>query len=127
MVKVREDYPLDESGQVDIPRWIERLPRLQEHGIVKAELAKAAEFAMAADNNPEEGALFWGVSYSRLLTGLEMAEILTELNLDQNTLVAAIIYRTIRDGVKPLQEARELFGDTVAQLIEGVLQMANIK
>ena len=126
MVQVRADYPLDDDGQVDITRWIERLPRLEAHGIVKAELAKAAEFAMGADNNPEEGALFWGVSYSRFLTGLEMAEILTELNLDQNTLVAAIAYRTVRDGVKSLDEARTLFGNGVAQLIEGVLQMANI-
>ena len=126
MVQVREDYPLDDQGQVDISRWIKRLPHLDEHHIDKSELQKAAEFAMSVDNNPEEGALFWGVNYSRFLTGLEMAEILTELNLDQDTLVASIVYRAIRDGVKSLADARELFGENVAQLIEGVLQMANI-
>ena len=126
MVQVREDYPVDSRGQVDIARWIDRLPLLKEPAINKLELQKAAEFALSVDNNPEEGALFWGVNYSRFHTGLEMAEILTELNLDQNTLVAAIVYRAVRDGVKSLADAKTLFGESVAQLIEGVLQMAGI-
>ncbi len=126
MVQVRKDYPLNETGDVNISLWIERLPRLCEHGVDQAVLAQAADFAMRMDNKPEESALFWGIDYSRFLTGLEMAEILTELNLDQDTLVAAIIYRTIRDGAKSLSDVKTLFGDSVAELIHGVLQMASI-
>lgn len=126
MVQVRDDYPLDDDGQVDLLRWVERLPRLDEHDIAQDELIKAGQLAMSAENKVEEGVDYWGEGYSRFLTGLEMAEILTELNLDQDTLVAAILYRTVRDGVHSLSQIEQDFGAVVAQLIDGVLQMANI-
>ena len=126
MVQVRDDYPLDDSGSVDISRWIERLPFNDEEQIAVEVLQQAAELTALHDNTEQEGLAIWGESYSRFLTGLEMAEILTDLHLDQDTLVAAILYRSVRDRVQNIDEIRQLFGSTVADLILGVFQMASI-
>src|SRR5690554_7336857 len=99
MVQVRDAYPLNELGKVDIIRWIERLPGLEQTPENHQRLLQAAEFAKLYNNTQEEGMAIWGESYNRFFTGLEMAEILADLNLDIDTLVAAILYRTVRDEI----------------------------
>lgn len=126
MVQVRDAYPLDDQGAVDIPRWIKRLPIVNQANIDPAVLQAAAEMAQAHENTPNEGLKIWGEGYSRFLTGLEMAEILTDLKVDLSTLVAAILYRAVRDNALPLAIVRTKFGDPVAKLIDGVVQMAVI-
>lgn len=125
MVQVRDAYPLDQEGMVDIPRWIQRL-HLHSPTISIAVLQDAAEFARLNDNSTKESLAIWGEGYSRFYTGLEMAEILTNLNVDQDTLVAAILYRAVRDGKITVDLLRKKFGETVAKLVEGVVQMALI-
>lgn len=126
MVQVRDAYPLDEQGQVDIPAWIARLPGIEQSEANIQRLQQAAKLAAQLTNTKEQGMAIWGETYNRFLTGLEMAEILADLNLDIDTLVAAILYRTVRDGVQSLEQVRKDFGDTVATLIDGVAQMAAI-
>ena len=126
MVQVRDAYPLNEQGVVDIPRWIQRLPLAAQADISTDVLQAAAEMALAYENSPAEALNIWGEGYSRFMTGLEMAEILTDLKVDQNTLVAATLYRAVRDNALPLQQVKEKFGNSVARLIEGVIQMAII-
>ena len=126
MVQVRDAYPLQADGQVDIARWIARLPYVEQGDDSRQRLHQAAVFAAGHDNTPEQGRAIWGEDYSRFLTGLEMAEILADLNLDLDTLTAAILYRCVRDGAAALAAVREQFGDNVARLIDGVAQMAAI-
>lgn len=126
MVQVRDAYPLDALGQVEIASWIARLPGVEQSPDNIASLQQAAELARLYDNTLEQGLEIWGESYSRFLTGLEMAEILADLNLDAETLVAAILYRTVRDGVQTLEQIQAEFGQEVAELIDGVVQMAAI-
>lgn len=126
MVQVRDAYPVDALGQVDIARWIARLPSVEQDEQSIHSLQQAAEFARRYDNTLEQGLEIWGESYSRFLTGLEMAEILADLSLDVETLVAAILYRTVRDGVQSLAQIQAEFGQVVAELIDGVMQMAAI-
>lgn len=66
------------------------------------------------------------LAQASFLTGLEMAQILTELRLDQETLVAAVLYRAVREERMTLEAVHNEFGETIAQLIDGVLQMAVI-
>jgi GTP pyrophosphokinase len=126
MVQVRDAYPLDEAGEVDISRWIVRLPIRENAKISTDQLLKAAELARRFENTEEEAMMHWGEGYSRFLTGLEMVEILTDLNLDENTLVAAMLYRCVREGALALDEVKEVFGEAVPHLIQGVLRMADI-
>jgi GTP pyrophosphokinase len=55
-----------------------------------------------------------------------MAEILADLQLDQDALVAAILYRAVRENKITLNEIQTGFGDTVSKLVKGVLRMAAI-
>lgn len=74
---------------------------------------------MACDN-------VWSEYSSSFVTGLEMADILAELRLDQDALIAAVIYRAVRENKMSLAEVEEFYGETVAKLVEGVLRMAAI-
>lgn len=125
MVKVREDCPARADGTIDLELWVERLPappQVNRLVLLQAcQMARAAAERASAD--PEHA---WGDGFSSLRTGLEMAEILADLHLDQDGLVAAILYRSVREGSLPLQQVGAAFGAAIAKLIEGVLRMAAI-
>src|SRR5690606_11622705 len=67
---------------------------------------------------------YWSIDSVQM--GLEMAQILLDLRLDTESLVAAILYRAVREGRLALQKVERDFGAEVAKLIEGVLRMAAI-
>src|SRR5690554_1650568 len=125
MVKVRDDQPLTAAGDVDIGHWLERLQeevKLRDPQKMRevCELAKA--LSLAAER-PHKAWLSRDASYRM---GLEMADILTLLKLDQPALEAAVLYRAVREGLITLEAVTKRFGSEVAGLIEGVLQMAAI-
>src|SRR5690554_5831624 len=126
MVKVREDHPIREDGTVDLDLWLLRLQQQVEVSDVEqirqaCLLAKEARAAVADSDDD------WAQNtVGSFRTGLEMAQILAELQQDQETLVAAILYRSVRERKLVLETVRERFGNTIAGLIDGVLQMAAI-
>ena len=125
MVKVREDQPLTESGKVDIQQWLTRLQedvRLRE----PERLVQACELAEQLDREAPRTHRVWLSPGSSFRMGLEMADILADLKLDQSTLEAAVLYRAVREGLLSLEAVTKRFGDEVAKLIDGVLQMAAI-
>ncbi|BCA92144.1 MAG: GTP diphosphokinase [Halomonas sp.] len=125
MVKVREDQPLTESGKVDIQQWLTRLQedvRLRE----PERLLEACELAEQLEREAPRTHRVWLSPGSSFRMGLEMADILAELKLDQATLEAAVLYRAVREGLLSLAGVSKRFGEEVAKLIDGVLQMAAI-
>ncbi|MDN3526139.1 GTP diphosphokinase [Halomonas sabkhae] len=125
MVKVRENQPLDPEGRVDIGRWVERLEddvRLRS----AEEMRAACELAQQLELASERPHKAWLKDGSSFRMGLEMADILGELRLDQSALEAAVLYRAVREQLISLQDVEKRFGDEVAGLINGVLQMAAI-
>ncbi|MCA8864808.1 MULTISPECIES: GTP diphosphokinase [unclassified Halomonas] len=125
MVKVREDQPLTASGKVDIQQW---LTRLQEDVRVREpeRLVEACELAEQLELEAPRTHRVWLSPGSSFRMGLEMADILGELKLDQATLEAAVLYRAVREGLLSLESVAKRFGEEVASLIDGVLQMAAI-
>lgn len=127
MVKVRADHPLAADGNVDISAWVERLNGIQSQPeSTRLELYRACEVSLAAMAVKTEEDHNWGADASSFRIGLEMAEILADLQLDQDALVAAILYRGVRENKIPLTEVQTQFGDTVSKLVKGVLRMAAI-
>ena len=125
MVKVREDQPLTASGRVDIDLWVARLQedvRLRD----PARMVEACRLAERLDRESERPHRDWLADGSSFRMGLEMADILGELKLDQAVLEAAVLYRAVREGLIGLEAVAKQFGDEVASLIDGVLQMAAI-
>ena len=58
---------------------------------------------------------------------LNVAEILTELQLDEKTIIAAILHDVVEDTLFTLDEIRDMFGDEVALLIDGVTKLGMIQ
>ncbi len=127
MVKVRQDRPVDAEGHVDIPSWIKRIEEIAHLPADAAPmLTHACEVARDLEFVPGDKLVGWGESYSSYSAGLEMAEILAGLQLDKDTLAAAILYRSLRENKYSPQAVEKNFGATTAKLIEGVRRMAAI-
>ncbi|MBD2858586.1 GTP diphosphokinase [Spongiibacter sp. KMU-158] len=124
MVKVREDYPQHEDGRVDLQRWIDRLPIDRQH-IDCEELKRAFELAERCAELPSTKK-HGDVESDSFLTALEMVEILADLHLDQQSLIAATLYRAVREGQLSIEQLRDEFGAVEAKLVDGVLGMAAI-
>ncbi|TVZ38508.1 GTP pyrophosphokinase [Alteromonadaceae bacterium 2753L.S.0a.02] len=127
MVKVREDRPRQPDGKLDIPAWVHRVQALAHiseaaHNRL-CNCCEAASMVEALEGQNNHG---WGEGYSSLITGLEMAEILAELQLDEDTIVAAVLYRSVRENKIDRSTVDEQFGETVVNLIDGVQKMAAI-
>ncbi|WP_299008237.1 bifunctional GTP diphosphokinase/guanosine-3',5'-bis pyrophosphate 3'-pyrophosphohydrolase [uncultured Shewanella sp.] len=56
-----------------------------------------------------------------------VARILAEMRLDHETLMAALLHDTIEDTPVTREELAELFGDAVAELVEGVSKLDKLK
>ena len=127
MVKVRQDHPIAADGQVDVEAWIDRLNSLHvQSETTRKELRRAAELSLSLVSIHSEDDHNWGEDFSCFRIGLEMAEILADLQLDQDALVAAILYRAVRENKITLLDVQASFGDTVSKLVKGVLRMAAI-
>lgn len=125
MVKVREGYALTPDGQVDIESWVRQI-QSQTNLVDVDQFRRACEKAAEIDLQAFREDRLWAPGSSSFRTGLEMAQVLVELHLDQASLVAAILYRAVREERVPLADIRKEFGDEIAGLIDGVQQMAAI-
>lgn len=125
MVKVREHHPIRDDGTVDLERWLAQV-QAQTEQFNADELRRACAVAEAAERATVAAGTIWASGVSAYHTGLEMAQILAALRADQDTLVAAVLYRSVREGSIALDRVAKEFGSDVALLIEGVLRMAAI-
>ncbi len=127
MVKVREDYPQQADGSVDLRRWLQRLPiDAVADDVDRDELLRACELSAQCAQRPPADSHKNTPPMASFYTALEMVEILADLHLDQDGLVAAAPYRSVREGRLSLDEVRSAFGNDVCKLIDGVLGMAAI-
>ena len=58
---------------------------------------------------------------------IEVAGILTDLRLDDETIATAILHDTIEDTVATPEEVTRLFGANVARLVDGVTKLSKIE
>ena len=126
MVQVRDHHPIKTNGDIDINAWLEDLAVELEINDV-SRIRQACEMAEQALENASDNDDEWDDgAVDCFRTGLEMAVILASLKVNEETLVAAILYRCVRENKLPLETVGKAFGATVKQLISGVLQMAAI-
>ena len=123
MVKVRDDQPLKHDGKINVDAWLDKI--CTEADILEPEkLRHALVVAKIIAEDAVENSTYWTIDSAQM--GLEMAQILAELQLDEASILAAILYRAVREGRLSLAQVRKDFDDEVATLIEGVLRMAAI-
>ncbi len=59
-------------------------------------------------------------------TGIGMADILAHLHVDEDTLSAAMLYRSVRENVISIEDVKTEFGLNVYQLVQGALDMGKM-
>ena len=110
---------------MDLALWIDGL---DARGELRdpSRMREACELAQEASRRSGTWVRQDGIVTSTFATGLEMVDILAELRCDEAGLIAAVLYRAVREERLGLDEVRLHFGDEVTGLIEGVLRMAAV-
>lgn len=118
MVRVKEkDAGIVAKDRFDPDAWV------QDIALYRPELdaplvRKACRFALEAHRDQTRAS---GEPYVRHV--LAVAEILADLNLDQETIAAAILHDVVEDTPVTLDQIRTEFGDAVGRLVDGVTKM----
>lgn len=117
MVQVKKLIIPFEQNPAHIEAWI------QQHitSYSEKDVALIRQACVLAQLTGEEHANSSGVSC--LQQGLDMAEILLDLNVDADTLAAAIVYSSVQNSDLSLEDVTEHLGNKVTKLIKGTQQM----
>ena len=125
MVKVREKVLRKDDGQIDVDNWLDHLP-IDFNEEEKESLKSAFMLSLAVANEPPKNTEVWTYEDDSFIAGIEIAEILADLHLGCETLIAGVLYRAVREGKIELDFLAERFNARVIKLLEGVLRMAAI-
>ncbi|AKO45462.1 GTP diphosphokinase [[Haemophilus] ducreyi] len=66
-------------------------------------------------------------SYHLMWDGVEMVELLHGLNMDDDSLVAALLFPLVKNNIVDLAQVKEEFSNQVKNLVKGVIEMDNIR
>jgi GTP pyrophosphokinase len=58
---------------------------------------------------------------------VEVAGLMTDLKLDQETIVTALLHDTVEDTLATIEDIEKLFGPEVARLVDGVTKLSKIE
>jgi len=133
MVTVREQLPeqlteLSEETtvehaaetQIGLASWLDRVREILD-GAKLEQLEKVA-------NETLQKELESTVNHrsNTFATGVGMADILAHLHVDEDTLSAAMLYRSVREDITDIEEVKKKFGDQVYNLVKGALAMGKL-
>lgn len=118
MVKVKEGVPLLPDGSIDVELWLHHIASkgyFEDLNSIRSacNLTQLVEHQQATE-----------AGISCLQHGLAVADILADLEVDKETLVAAIVTESIHSGELSLEDISEQLGHSVADLVHGVLKMS---
>jgi len=125
VVQVREQLYLDASGEIDLERWLSQLP-VHLHPEESEPVVQAVRLAQEARDNPGQDAGDWSLESNCFLAGLETAQILADLHVGSDCLVAGILYRSVREDRLTIDQLEHGFSSEAIRLLKGVLRMAAI-
>ena len=125
MVQVRQTFEYTRDGDIDLRHWLQQLPLPLDEADEQRVLA-ACERARDASALPGIDSTDWATQSNCLLAGLEIAQILADLHVGVDCLLAGILYRAVREQRIALDEVAQTFGQETRTLIGGVLRMAAI-
>ncbi|MEM1112736.1 MAG: GTP diphosphokinase [Pseudomonadota bacterium] len=125
MVQVRAQGHRTAAGDVDLPRWLDLLPTRFE-GDEKNAVLRAAKVVQQAQSRPGQDTRDWSQETDCFSAGLDTAQILAELHVGADCLIAGMLYRAVREDRLSVDAVEKSFGGQVLSLLHGVLRMAAI-
>lgn len=120
MVKVKENTQWLKDGNIDINYWLDQL---KARGYLN-DISQVHNACSLAELTGREQPNDLGVSC--LQQGLQMADILADLEVDQDTLAAAIVYESVHYAELSLEDIEEQLGPTISKLVLGIEKMSAI-
>ncbi|MDQ2292995.1 bifunctional (p)ppGpp synthetase/guanosine-3',5'-bis(diphosphate) 3'-pyrophosphohydrolase [Acinetobacter baumannii] len=133
MVTVREQLPeqlteLSEETtvehaaetQVGLASWLDRVREILDG----AELKQLEEVAHLTLQKELDSTV--NHRSNTFATGVGMADILAHLHVDEDTLSAAMLYRSVREDITDIEEVKRKFGEQVYNLVKGTLAMGEL-
>ena len=115
IVSSRSDELLAD-GLLPVGEWLKGRPDAE-----RQLLEKAADWAISAHRDQQRAS---GEPYFSHVQAV--AEILSSLKLDYETLAAAMLHDVVEDTEVTLDDVREEFGPVIARLVDGVTKMERI-
>lgn len=115
MVAIRGAH-LNNNTEFVLERWVEGLA---QDAVVSQALTEAYHYCQTLGDEQTLAQSLW--------CGREMIEILVTLSMDKDTLLAALLFPMVEDGVLSLELLKERYGSNIAKLVEGVQEMAAIR
>ncbi|MBL7479305.1 GTP diphosphokinase [Legionella bononiensis] len=117
MVRVKDTTPLLPDGSIDVEMWLHQLSSkgyLEDLELIR----NACTLSQLAgqDHATETG-------QSCLQQGLSMADLLADLEVDQETLAAAIIFENVHYSDLSNDDVEEQLGHNIAKLVKGIEKM----
>ncbi|WP_438751080.1 RelA/SpoT family protein [Acinetobacter baumannii] len=133
MVTVREQLPeqlteLSEETtvehaaetQVGLASWLDRVREILDG----AELKQLEEVAHLTLQKELDSTV--NHRSNTFATGVGIADILAHLHVDEDTLSAAMLYRSVREDITDIEEVKRKFGEQVYNLVKGTLAMGKL-
>ncbi|OGV28916.1 MAG: GTP diphosphokinase [Legionellales bacterium RIFCSPHIGHO2_12_FULL_35_11] len=120
MVKVKENMPLNDDGNIDVDKWLDSIGRkgyFEDLDLLRN--ACTLSHLAGHDQATETGE-------SCLQLGLAMADVLADLEVQQETLAAAIIFVSVHYAELSIDDVAEQLGESVAKLVAGTEKMSAI-
>jgi len=118
MVHIRQPLPLNSDGAVNIDQWIAMLH------IPNTALSTIKNACDLAKLTGEDQSTRFGSNC--FLQGLELAEILSELHMDAESIATAIIYSTAKNTDLSIEDIAKELGRNISTLTAGVLKLSSI-
>lgn len=131
MVTVREELPRSKVSaittgehatetQIDLVAWLQRLQQQNgfEHLDLLEQVCHKVQQQEVNTTIQHRGNAF--------VIGIGIANILAHLHVDEATLAAAVLYRSVRDDLISLEQIEQTFGEQIFQLVKGTLAMGKL-
>lgn len=119
MVRVKESSTFLSDGTIDLEKWLHNVSNKGYFQNLER-IRNACSLAnLAHDHATETGE-------SCLQLGLSMADILADLDVDEETLAAAIVFESVHYAELTLEDIEEQLGKGVAKLVQGIEKMSAI-
>lgn len=118
MVRVKDTTPLASDGSIDVNLWLHQINAKGYLDNLQLIRNACTLSQLAGQEHATE------TGQSCLQQGLAIADLLADLEVDQETLAAAIIFENVHYAALSIDDIEEQLGPNIAKLVKGIEKMS---